>query len=296
MRAAALLFVAIMSASAFPLKIDHVTIAGSNLERMRLAFTKATGLPTEYGGRHSNGATEMALTSFPDGSYLELIALQPNPDPHAAAAQPWSAFLKGDAGPCAFAIRAGGAEPLSNLKSAGVSLQSPEHGGRSRPDGTRIEWETTQIGTAPRGTFFPFIIRDLTPRPKRVYLTGIPTTNKVDGVRMVVIGVKDLNEAIDRYRRAFGLAQPQLQRDPEFAAEIAWFEGTPVALAQGLTAGSWITRRVNKYGDAPCAFVLAAHRPLIGRTSPQWFGKTIVWVDEHVLGWRLGMEPEPRKP
>jgi hypothetical protein len=63
-----------------------------------------------------------------------------------------------------------------------------------------------------------------------------------------------------------------------------------------LTAGSWITRRVNKYGDAPCAFVLAAHRPLIGHTSSQWFGKTIVWVDEHVLGWRLGMEPEPRKP
>ena len=59
--------------------IDHVTIAGKDLKAMR-ATLAALGIPTEYGGPHSNHATEMALTSFPDGSYLELIAIQPNAD------------------------------------------------------------------------------------------------------------------------------------------------------------------------------------------------------------------------
>jgi len=72
---------------------------------MREAFTAATGIPTEYGGQHSNHATEMALASFPDGSYLELMGIQPQADPAAVAAHTWSQFLRGNAGPCAFALR-----------------------------------------------------------------------------------------------------------------------------------------------------------------------------------------------
>src|SRR5271165_5820242 len=66
------------SAMAQQLHIDHVTVAGKNVEAMRKALETA-GIPTEYGGPHSNHATEMALASFPDGSYLELIAIQPKP-------------------------------------------------------------------------------------------------------------------------------------------------------------------------------------------------------------------------
>src|SRR5215468_5748717 len=81
------------------LQVDHVTVAGRDLRAMRRAF-EAAGLKDEYGGPHANHATEMALASFPDGSYLELIAIQPKADP-AAAASPWNKCMQANAGPCA---------------------------------------------------------------------------------------------------------------------------------------------------------------------------------------------------
>src|SRR5580692_11980976 len=79
--------------------IDHVTVAGKDVKAMTEALRKAAGITAEYGGPHSNHATEMALASFPDGSYLELIAIQPHADPAALTAHYWHKFLKGDAGP-----------------------------------------------------------------------------------------------------------------------------------------------------------------------------------------------------
>jgi len=46
------------------LKIDHVTIAGSSLNPMQANLSTA-GIPPVYGGTHPNGATEMAVVSFP---------------------------------------------------------------------------------------------------------------------------------------------------------------------------------------------------------------------------------------
>src|SRR5258708_36034488 len=86
------------------LKVDHVTVAGRDLRAMQQALN-AIGLPTENGGPHSNHAPEMALLSFPDGSYLELIAIQPQADPKAVAAHSWRKFLDGDGGPRAWAVR-----------------------------------------------------------------------------------------------------------------------------------------------------------------------------------------------
>src|SRR5580700_5426007 len=85
--------------------IDHVTVAGKDVKAMTEALHKATGITAEYGGPHSNHATEMALASFPDGSYLELIAIQPNPNAAALASHDWHKFLISDGGPCAWAIR-----------------------------------------------------------------------------------------------------------------------------------------------------------------------------------------------
>src|SRR6202142_3649274 len=126
---------AVTSAMAQQFHIDHVTVAGKNLEAMEKALTQA-GIPNQYGGAHSNHATEMALASFPDGSYLELIAIQPQADPAAVAAHTWSKFLEGDAGPCAWATR------VSTIPANDKPLRN----GRKRPDGVQLEWETAQIG------------------------------------------------------------------------------------------------------------------------------------------------------
>ena len=267
------------------LKIDHVTVAGAKLESMRQAFTAATGLATEYGGHHANHATQMALTSFPDGSYVEFMGIQAQADPAAVSAHEWRKFLENNSGPCAFAIRAGA--------PVGIAAGAPQRNGRKRPDGTRLEWEITDIGPDVRGTFFPFLIRDLTPRENRAFLKGQPTTRKALGVAKVVVGVGDLDAAIALYRRAFRLSVPKRQRDAEFGAELAWFEGTPFVLAQGLASDSWLARRVREFGEGPCAFVLQSAGGLTGASASHWFGSTIFWTNEQRLGWRLGLQAGP---
>ena len=86
------------------LKVDHATAAGRDLRSMMLAL-QAVGIPSQYGGPHANRATEMALTSFPDGSYLELIAIQRRADPAAVAAHEWHIAMESNSGPCAWAVR-----------------------------------------------------------------------------------------------------------------------------------------------------------------------------------------------
>jgi hypothetical protein len=65
-----------------------------------------------------------------------------------------------------------------------------------------------------------------------------------------------------------------------------------VVLAQPLTPESWLSERLDQFGEAPCAFVLGADHP--GRyhaaSQTRWFGIDISWFDSGKLGWRLGLE------
>jgi len=278
------------------LVIDHVTVAGSDLRAMQ-AKLASIGLRSEYGGPHSNHATEMALASFPDGSYLELIAIARGLDGKAADekavdAHYWSRQMRGNAGPCAWAIRAKDlASEVARLKR-GVLVTEPVRAGRERPDGVRLDWETANVGTEPNGTFFPFLIHDLTPRERRAYPSGKPTTQDFSGVSRIVIAVRDLNASAARYRKAFDLAAPVEQADPTIAGQLAWFPGTPVVLASPLNPDSWLAARLSAFGEGPCAFILhaanaSAHQPA---ANSVWFGSQIFWCDAAKLGWRLGFE------
>lgn len=275
------------------LTIDHVTVAGKDLKAMQAKLANV-GIESQYGGPHSNHATEMALTSFPDGSYLELIAIQPNADAKAVAANAWAKQMEGAAGPCAWAVRPKdmGAEVL-RLEAAGVKVGASERGGRERPDGTRVEWETAQIGAEPRGTFFPFLIRDLTPRKNRAYPTGKPTNRDFSGVTKVVIAVRNLEDAVKRYRKAYGLPAPLKQVDPDFGAHLALMGGTAVVLAAPLTAQSWLAARIDRFGEGPCAFILGLKRNsnrYKAAAKARWFATDVSWFDAETLGWHLGFE------
>ncbi len=280
--------------AAADLKIDHATVCGTSVDALRTALTSASNLPSEYGGPHSNHATEMALVSFPDGSYLELMGIQPKPDPAAVAAHVWSRFLRNNAGPCAFALRVTDINAeVAHLKSAGVAFGTPESAGRTRPDGTRLSWETVDEGSGPRGSLLPFLIRDITPRENRAFPSGKPTTTRFAGIGKVVVGVRDLDGAVAQYRKAFSLPEPRRETDTSFDAKLAWFEGTPFVLAQGLSDASWLTKRVTDYGDAPVAFLLKTSHGLVGSGHlSTWFGHPIFWANEGQLGWRLGIEPD----
>jgi hypothetical protein len=283
MRGPVLLTMAIIAGAA-DLKIDHVTVAGTNLKEMQ-AHLAAVGIASEYGGAHSNGATEMALTSFPDGSYLELIAMVAKPDQKALDAHYWSKQMRGNAGPAAWAVRAADVSAeAARLRTAGVTVGSPNRSGRARPDGVRLDWETAQVGPEPNGTFFPFLIRDFTPREARAFPKGQPTNTQYAGVKRVVIAVRDLKASIARYRQAFGWAEPVEEKDSRLGARLELFEGTPVALAVPLDSGSWLQERMEQFGEGPCAFVLQAPE------THHWSGEKRRWLDAQMLGWHLGME------
>jgi hypothetical protein len=275
-------------------KIDHVTVAGKDLKSMQAKLAEA-GIASEYGGPHANHATEMALTSFADGSYLELIALQPNGDAKAVAAHAWAARMEHDAGACAWAIREKDvAGEVARLRGAGVVVSEPLRSGRERPDGVRLDWETAQVGAEPNGTFFPFLIRDFTPREKRAFPTGKPTTKDFAGVERVVIAVRSLKDSVKRYQEAFGVRAPLQQVDRSFGAHLALLGGTPVVLAEPLTSQTWLAERLERFGEGPCAFILTARKA--GKYKPasktRWFGVDISWFDPERLGWYLGFEAE----
>jgi Glyoxalase-like domain len=254
----ALCLLAACAASAANLRVDHVTIAGRNLKEMREKFS-AAGIRTEYGGKHTNGLSEMALASFADGSYLELIAAQ---DPMAGAPKHyWGKFIDENGGPCAWAIAV---EDLdSAAKRLGASITAS---GRKRPDGVELKWRSASFGPEAQGTFFPFMIHDETDRALRAYPSGKPTMPEWRGVAEVYIGVRNLDEAVKRYRDAFQLGEPQRSFDRSLGAETAKFEGTPVILAHASKTG-WLAERVNKFGEAPCAFVMAGSN---GRGKVRW--------------------------
>jgi hypothetical protein len=272
-------------------QIDHVTVAGASSQDLQ-ARLAAVGLTAVFGGTHTNKTTEMSLVSFPDGSYLELMAIQPGADPHLVDQHEWAKFLKGDAGPCAWALREKDlAAEVKRLEAAGIKVSPPQPGGRQRPDGVRLEWQTSQLGDEPRGTFFPFLIQDRTPRAQRAFPQGKPVTREYKGISKIVIAVRNLDAAIKRYRQAYGSPEPIRQVDKDFGAHMALLGGVPVILAQPLTADNWLAERLDRFGESPCAFVLVAARPdrIRGASEGRWFGARITWVDREKLGWRLGL-------
>jgi len=249
------------------LKVDHVTFAGRDLRAM-MQTLGGLGIPTEYGGPHSNHATEMALASFPDGSYLELIAIQPQADPAAVSLHTWNKFLEGNAGPCAWAVRP--VDMAAEVKRLHAS--TPIRSGRKRPDGVQLDWETSQVGPG-NGTFFPFLIHDFTPRNLRAYPSGKPLVTNLTGITKVYLAVNDLDSAVSQFQRTYKLASPERHDDPVFGARLASFAGTPVVLATPL-GNSWLTERLQRFGESSCAFVL-------GRPKP---AKEITWLGAVHIG------------
>ncbi|MFC7097689.1 VOC family protein [Halobaculum marinum] len=234
------------------LRVDHVTVAGRSLESLVDAF-EAAGFPVEYGGAHSNGVTHMAIVGFRDGSYIELISTI-----ESETESPWwDDAIRRDGGPCAWAIGVDDIEAATaTLDERGVRVDGPAAYERTREDGTLVEWDLTYLGDGDPGSTLPFLIEDRTPRERRVQPTGTLGSSPIHGVDTVVVGVPDLDAAVQRFTDAFDLPTPTRSEFGEVAAEVAVFPDQPVALAQP-SEDDWFAERVDEFGPAPVAYVLA---------------------------------------
>jgi hypothetical protein len=279
------------------MKFDHITVCGSDLEKMRREFS-SVGIPTQYGGQHANGLTHMALAGFDDGSYLELIAPLENVGLNAAKATGmmagWVPLMTGNAGAGAWAVRAEGIQATcEKLRSRGIAVRGPERGGRARPDGARLEWETAVVGPGPAGSVLPFMIEDLTDRSLRVRTS--PFALMVSGVGAVVIGVRDLNATASLFQQAYGWQPPSVEEHAGFGAKLAGFatakpEGpggnaeANVILAAPSGPASWLVKRIEEFGECPLAFLLRQNIATQKKDASQhvrneiWFGRRVIWL------------------
>jgi catechol 2,3-dioxygenase-like lactoylglutathione lyase family enzyme len=273
-------------------RIDHVTLAGPDLDAMRRRFAEL-GLATDYGGVHSNGVTHMALLGFDDGSYLELIStVRP-----AISSPLWDKQIHHNAGPAAWAVRVDDlAREQWLLSEVGIGSRGPVPMTRARPDGGSLAWELLFPGDAPPGATLPFAISDRTPRELRVKPSESVTGGDLAGVAQVVIGVRAIDSSAALFRRAYGWPYPLVSENCGLGARLAAFEPTPVVLAEPTAQSGWLAERLARYGESPAAFILAA--PGRDRTASRlpllppepWFGRELAWIDPaRLFGWRVGL-------
>jgi hypothetical protein len=149
------------------------------------------------GGEHADGKTHNALVSFADGAYLELITFQAEAPQH-----PWWRHVAIGEGLIDFALLPGDtADDAAAARARGLELAGPYAGGRNRPDGVRLEWQTAR----PASAELPFLCGDVTPRELRV--PGADTwehDNGARGLTRVSVAVADLDTSAERYAALLG--------------------------------------------------------------------------------------------
>lgn len=184
-------------ANALALPLDHVVIAVNDLEAT-IADYQALGFNVLRGGDHPGRPTHNALVVFADGSYFELIAWR---EP-APADRWWQLLQQHGEGIIDFALLPPGtATTVAAAQARGLALSGPHDGGRVRPDGEQLRWQTAR----PPSHDLPFLCGDLTPRALRVPEGDARMhPNGALGVASLSIAVHDLPASLARYRALLG--------------------------------------------------------------------------------------------
>jgi hypothetical protein len=272
------------------LTVDHAAFGGRDLDRLR-SLAADVGLASEYGGRHGDGTTHMAVVGFSDGSYLELIA--PTAGTDRGDAGFWPAHLWGDAGPAGWCVEMPSvADAAKAAVDAGVRVDGPHEASRLRPDGTLVEWDMCFEGYD-GDERLPFVIADRTPRSFRTTPNPELVDTPLTGVAAVVLAVEDRAETASLLARRHRLPTPVTAAGP--FADFAVCPGTPVALAE--VDDGPLADRVERVGEGPCAVFLGttdldAATERFSLTKPSRFGlddRRVAWFDADAFRGRLGV-------
>jgi hypothetical protein len=132
------------AAAAAPLaQVDHVMLGIDDLERGIAQFENLTGVRPVFGGKHPGG-THNALVSLGEGTYLEILAVQPGvapPEEYAGLEQLHTLM------PIGWAVSSKDSAQLRNrLTAAGLAITEPSPGSRATPAGATLSWQTFGLG------------------------------------------------------------------------------------------------------------------------------------------------------
>ena len=253
-----------------PLALDHIVIAVADLDRA-MADYRALGFQVLPGGQHPGRTSHNALVVFADGTYLELIAWRaPAPE------ERWYRTLSAHGeGLVDYALLPPDtAEALAQAQARGLhTLTGPLDGGRLRPDGAQLRWQTARHATPD----VPFLCGDLTPRALRVPEGSVRQhPNGAQGVAEVTVAVHNLDVTLARYRallgaQADGAATTTAQeginsaRIPLGGVTLVLQSPAPDATEQPSAARA-LRERLSTRGEGPCAFTLRSDQHALPTT------------------------------
>lgn len=239
------------------LKIDHLVIMVDDLAMASQDYT-ALGFTVLAGGTHEANPTHNALVVFDDGVYLEIIALRPGATgPRSNRLQRWA-----QAGPglVDLALRPADIEAaIAQARARGVTIEDAVAGGRRRPDGQEIAWQTANL----KGAGLPFFCADVTPRSLRVPEGAVrQQANGATGVADVTIAVADLVTGAGHYQALLGVAPQARTNHSRLEAKIVTFTlgETTLTLAQPVSAASPLMAYLASGGERPYSFTLRTSR------------------------------------
>ncbi len=219
--------------------LDHVVILVEQLSSAVAAYT-AAGFVVAPGGEHADGATHNALISFADGAYLELLAFR-----RAAPEHRWWRHVAEGPGLIDYALLPFNTTiAVAAAADRGLMMHGPVAGGRIRPDGLSLAWETAW----PPSPDLPFLCGDVTDRSLRVPDADFwGHANGARGIAEVVIAVTDPVASAGRYAALLGinpLAAPAEVRIPLDNATL---------ILRGPDAGDpWVAERLARRGEGIC--------------------------------------------
>lgn len=138
-----------------PVRIDHIVLGISDLDRGIAEMVRRTGVRPVIGGAHPGRGTHNALMSLGPGIYLEIIA----PDPAQKTPPQGFDMLAGlqNLTPIGWAVATDDAPALrSDLADLGYKLSPLRPGARALPGGTTLNWVSFGLPDAPE--LAPFFI------------------------------------------------------------------------------------------------------------------------------------------
>ncbi|WP_338818593.1 VOC family protein [Acidovorax temperans] len=252
-----------------PLALDHIVIAVADLDRA-MADYRALGFQVLPGGQHPGRTSHNALVVFADGTYLELIAWRaPAPE------ERWYRTLSAHGeGLVDYALLPPDtAEALAQAQARGLhTLTGPLDGGRLRPDGAQLRWQTARHATPD----VPFLCGDLTPRALRVPEGSVRQhPNGAQGVAEVTVAVHNLDATLARYRALLGAQADGAAATMEESIHSARIPlggvtlvlQSPAPNATGESpAAQALRERLSTRGEGPCAFTLRSDQHALPTT------------------------------
>lgn len=248
--------------------IDHIVILVRDLATAIADYT-ALGFTVTPGGEHTGGATHNALVVFADDSYLELIAFKrPAPEHH------WYRHAAIGEGMIDFALLPTEIESdLVAARERGLAIEGPFSGGRLRPDGQQVAWQTGRALTPD----LPFLCGDVTPRSLRVPDGAARVhANGVSGIAGLTVAVTDLGASVTRYRALLGVAEREVGASGEIesarSASFALGHATITLATPEPGAVTPLSGRLASLGEGPFALALRGARQSIALDIGQAHG------------------------